>query len=557
MAADDTSARFLRTIYKTKNLKTSLQALYNSDLPPDKLQDVIDKSSTHLPDLQGMKVDFSKYKKTKSAQLHTRALKDKHIESMKTDAQVQANVGAYKRKLMGLGDVIGGAASAGRTILGAEDGDDDVQELPMPVQAAAQGEPPPKKKAKTRPVGPTPTETVLETTGVPAVGRLINRIAAFRESLNHPPMRVIRGKDEEEVEGESPGGSFSPGDGSIPLPLATGSTPNDRVFSPYTPSSELAAMTFDSSRDPAFAQRYNIVRETVDKYGFDSQETVKAMSEAYRQFWKDHRGLKPMASEPEPQVASDAFNALVASRNSMMNEPTPASPYVSPYDQPPASGTEKVVVPQSESNIEIPNNALTANGAPGPVSEDQPMNVAGASAVLGRAVAAQVLQQSGLLGPLGPYAGQALAPEGPVDIARAAATFASATRSTVVDTMSAMYNTASAALFGPAAGVGGISQQAELLAQAPLLDPRDDFKFGMLPPRMGSAPALAAPNGLGNVMAFEDAPLTSRISPVVEKILIPPSTRPIPGSQPEGGRLAMQAFQNYQQDIEAPFAVRR
>ena len=241
-----------------------------------------------------------------------------------------------------------------------------------------------------------------------------------------------------------------------------------------------------------------------------------------------------------------------------MNEPTPASPYVSPYDQPPASGTEKVVVPQSESNIEIPNDALTANGAPGPVSEDQPMNVAGASSVLGRSVVSQVLQRSGVLGPaLGQYAGQAISPEDPGEIARAAATVASAAGSLVVDAGSAMYNTISAALFGSAADGGGISQQAELLAHAAILDPRDDFKFGMLPPRMGSAPALAAPNGLGNVMAFEDAPLTSRISPLVEKILVPPSTRPIPASQPEGGRLAMQAFQNYQQDIEAPYAVRR
>ena len=118
MASDDVTGRFLRTIHKTKNLKRSLQALYNSDLPPDKLQDVIDKSSTHLPDLQGMKVDFSKYKKTKSTQLHTRALTDKHIESLKTDAEVKANVGAYKRKLMGSEDVIEGLESVGRGGLG-------------------------------------------------------------------------------------------------------------------------------------------------------------------------------------------------------------------------------------------------------------------------------------------------------------------------------------------------------------------------------------------------------------------------------------------------------
>ena len=146
MASDDVTGRFLRTIHKTKNIKRSLQALYNSDLPPDKLQDVIDKSSTLLPDLQGMKVDFSKYKKTKSTQLHTRALTDKHIESLKTDAEVKANVGAYKRKLMGLEDVIGSLETIGLAALGSgTQSDKESDKLPL---APKQPEAPPKKKAK-------------------------------------------------------------------------------------------------------------------------------------------------------------------------------------------------------------------------------------------------------------------------------------------------------------------------------------------------------------------------------------------------------------------------
>jgi hypothetical protein len=98
--------------------------------------------------------------------------------------------------------------------------------------------------------------------------------------------------------------------------------------------------------------------------------------------------------------------------------------------------------------------------------------------------------------------------------------------------------------------------QADLLARAAVFDPRDEFKFGMMPPRMGSMPALPTPQGLGNTMAFEDATLTSRLPPIVEEILAPPDTRPSPSSQPEGGRLAQQAFQNYIQDSEAPYAVR-
>ncbi len=98
--------------------------------------------------------------------------------------------------------------------------------------------------------------------------------------------------------------------------------------------------------------------------------------------------------------------------------------------------------------------------------------------------------------------------------------------------------------------------QADLLARAAVYDSRDEFKFGMMPPRMGSMPAFAVPNGLGNTMSFEDATLTNRISPLVEEILAPPDTRPSPSSQPEGGRLAQQAFQNYEQDSQASYAVR-
>ena len=170
MASDDASGRFLRTIYKSKNIRRSLQALYNSELPPDKLQDVIDKSSALLPDLEGMKVDFSKYKKTKSARLHARALTDKHVKSLQTDAEVKANVGAYKRKLMGLGDLVGGLESLAGASLGAGMPDKEDNTLPM---APKEPEDPPKKKAKTRPVGQkTLPEKVLEASGLASAARL-------------------------------------------------------------------------------------------------------------------------------------------------------------------------------------------------------------------------------------------------------------------------------------------------------------------------------------------------------------------------------------------------
>ena len=62
MSSDD-SKRFLGTLHRTKNLKRSLQSLYNSDKTPEELQAIIDESSQVLPDLKGTGI-FKNYKKT-------------------------------------------------------------------------------------------------------------------------------------------------------------------------------------------------------------------------------------------------------------------------------------------------------------------------------------------------------------------------------------------------------------------------------------------------------------------------------------------------------------
>ena len=59
MSSDSTSEQFLRTLHKTKNLKRSLQALYNTDKPPEELKNILKESSAVLPSLAGLDHDFS------------------------------------------------------------------------------------------------------------------------------------------------------------------------------------------------------------------------------------------------------------------------------------------------------------------------------------------------------------------------------------------------------------------------------------------------------------------------------------------------------------------
>ncbi len=80
MSSDDTK-RFLGTLQRTKNLKRSLQSLYNSDKTPEELQAIIDESSQVLPDLKGTGI-FQHYKKTKR-EMHKKPISIKNIENLK------------------------------------------------------------------------------------------------------------------------------------------------------------------------------------------------------------------------------------------------------------------------------------------------------------------------------------------------------------------------------------------------------------------------------------------------------------------------------------------
>ena len=77
-----------------------------------------------------------------------------------------------------------------------------------------------------------------------------------------------------------------------------------------------------------------------------------------------------------------------------------------------------------------------------------------------------------------------------------------------------------------------------------------------LPPRFGLAAPI--PEGLGNQFSYASPDFGNRISPFVQSILAPPLFRNPPGSsgQPELGRQAQLAYENYLQDVSSPYAVR-
>ena len=119
---------------------------------------------------------------------------------------------------MGMGDIVEGIASVGRTILGVED-DDAIQESPFAEpqtnsKTSSGGDktsaPREYKKLKTRSVGMTLPQHVFQATGIASAARLASKVAEFRASVDHPPMRIIRGKDEVEEKLEQPGPSFTP-----------------------------------------------------------------------------------------------------------------------------------------------------------------------------------------------------------------------------------------------------------------------------------------------------------------------------------------------------------
>ena len=557
---------FLKTLYRTKSPKKAIQLLFNAGIPEETFHEVIQRSGEVVPGLKGVKVDFSKLRKTKE-QLHISKLTQQNLEDLKTDEQVKANTGAY-RKLMGLGDIVEGLVS---TFSGGGD-NDEVSELPTP--AAAQQ--PPAKKQKTRPVpgtGEGVVQAFKEVSGVGPAVRLANKavdavfgekeilrpiratpaeelkttMADFRENINEQAKmkepRVQRGKDEIESQPRGPSDG-TPVDPPVDPPAPQGYGEG----SPYKPSTGLVDITFDESLNPVFVANYNTVKQAFNSMG-PQKSTIALMRTFHNKYFKGKKKFQSDAVDPTTMM--DAFNGIVKEENAKF----------------PRKDEPKRADDSSEPSIlaRMGSAAMDAgSAAAGALGITDGANAVG-NALMGglRAVTPpkilevldaneQRRSESNVPIPHDPLttfkditvaAGKTIV-DGYADTGNAAMDIATQVLNRIINDVTSRY-------------VDKNDQDGGLLAAEAILNPRDEFKFGMLPPRMGSAPTLAEPNGLKNAMTFQDAPLTSRISPVVEKILIPPSTRPIPASQPEGGRLAMQAFLNYQQDIEAPYAVRR
>ncbi len=560
---------FLKTLYKTKSPKKAIQLLFNAGIPEETFHEVIQRSSEIVPGLKGVRVDFSKLRKTKE-QLHISKLTEQNLEDLKTDEQVKANTGAY-RKLMGLGDIVEGLVS---TFSGGGD-NDEVAELPTPVAAQQ----PPAKKQKTRPVpgfGEEAVQGLKEVSGVAAVGRLAKKagdaafgqkeilrpiratpaeelkttMADFRENINEQAKmkepRVQRGKDEIESQ------PMGPSDGTpieVDSPVDPPAPQGYDGGSPYAPSTGLVDITFDASFNPEFVANYETVKTAFNQKGAE-QRAIALMRTFHNKYFKGKKKFR--SDDVNPTTMMDAFNGIVKEENAKFPRKT---------DEP------KRADDSSEPGIlaRVGSAAMDAgSAAAGALGITDGANAVG-NALMGglRAVTPpkilevldaneQRRSESNVPIPHDPLttfkditvAGGKTIVDGYVDTGNAAMDIATQVLNRIINDVTSRY-------------VDKNDQDGGLLAEAAILNPRDEFKFGWLPPRMGSAPALAEPNGLKNAMIFQDAPLTSRISPLVEEILIPPSTRPIPASQPEGGRLAMQAFLNYQQDVEAPYAVRR
>ena len=544
--AGSTSDQFLRTLHKTKNLKRSLQALYNTDKSEEELQSIIKESSKILPSLANVG-NFAGFKKTK-LELHKRRLTDKHINELKSDPEVAANVQAHSRRKLGvIDDVVSGAADAIGSMLGVNsqpsDGDDAQLEYVRPpigyASSTGSSTQPPgidkqkqhadRRKArredmgagqlkKTRPVsGMTAAQVAGEVTGINAAARLAKKAGDAVQNAINPPeqLRPIRGKDEiEPAEAEQQGAS-----------------------SPVRAFSRIAEYDLDPSINKEFKEQYESLFNFMEAADVVHPDADFGMRGFYNKYYKG-RGLKPLYVDDSIDDVIDAFNALIADEFERQKGPVYREPI-----------TEASMFSQAASAVSDALGITAASRAVGGMLDSvTPEIVKEVASQMQPTPAIQVRSDANIPIPHDPLT----VTEAAGKLVHAAASAYESGAAAIADLATLPTRVVGMAVMDSWMGGG----QADLLARAALLDPRDEFKFGSMPPRMGSAPALAVPNGLSNQPAFEDAPLTTRLSPMVEQILAPPDSRPSPSSQPVNGRLAQQAFLNWQQDDQAPYAVR-
>ena len=98
------SERFLATLHRSKNVKQSLQALYNTGKTPDELSSIIEESAAVVPSLKGLGSKFEGYKMTKR-QLHKKGINKVGLQNIQSNDELVANIVNHRRRLNMIDDV--------------------------------------------------------------------------------------------------------------------------------------------------------------------------------------------------------------------------------------------------------------------------------------------------------------------------------------------------------------------------------------------------------------------------------------------------------------------
>ena len=96
--------RFLATLHRSKNVKQSLQALYNTGKTPDELSSIVEESAAVVPSLKGLGSKFEGYKTTKR-QLHKKGINAAGRQNIQSNDELVANIANHRRRLNMVDDV--------------------------------------------------------------------------------------------------------------------------------------------------------------------------------------------------------------------------------------------------------------------------------------------------------------------------------------------------------------------------------------------------------------------------------------------------------------------
>ena len=425
------SKKFLATLHKTKNVKRSLQALYNTGKPTDELNQIVKESSDVLPSLSNVG-NFDNYKRTKY-QLHKREINEAGLKNIQTNDELKANINNHKRRLNIIDDLFG------------------------PFMEDEPGLEQKKTNKEKMDIRDTTSAEILteEQKTVRANGDATNEELLEEASLIAPVSRTTR-------------------------------------------------------------KAYDLVTEPVEKLtkleGVDPKKKELPKEEAPL----NEIYIPPPTEEKEPPpktVYEKAVDSFVSTAGRLGMGALSGNTIDKAF-------VKKTLIDEIVNGV-LPTNMAIAHGIGTMTRQPTPNMIAG-MAIAGY----PEMKRAGTLGRMSDYAKSFFTnPE------------EGAFPEVEKETPTPMTPTPRPSNYTPRPDdIGGTSS---------------------LPPRFSTAPLIGMPTGVANQFAYESPSLTTRISPLVQSILSPGGVLP-PGTpgQPQGGRLAQQAFQNYIQDVSVPYAVR-